>query len=238
MIGKEGRMKKWVLVPLLVSPGKIGEHLEVVRRSGRYDEVPNLWQLGLGVVRMWHRLLFRMDTVGTCGTEPVRRTWRARLLAPRALRLPFLLAEGAVVPLDLTGLRSGPETIIRHLLGAHHDGVQFVYDLEILACYPGQLEVLERAVREVLAGGPRADWLRDLTVYERYHEHLHAAVQRALAGELVDGPAADDPDLSFGAYLRWCARQPETPAATLEALLAGELSFAPGPVPALQQVAA
>jgi hypothetical protein len=110
--------------------------------------------------------------------------------------------------------------------GAHHDANQFVYDLELLALQ-GRLGELHAAVRDVVERDTaRSRWLRDLTVFEGYHESLLAAVERALA----DGPAmtpdeARDPDISFAAYLRWCARQPETPAATLRAWREGRFSF-------------
>jgi len=184
------------------------------------ENPPNLWQLGLGVLRMWHRVLFRSETIGTC-SSPVRRTWRARLLENRSLRFPFLLAEGAIAPLDFTGLGSTRERIIRHLLGAHHDGDQFVYDLEMLACHEDGLTELSRAIDELVArDSARSRWLRDLTVFEGYHESLKAAVDRALArGVEVPPAAAADPDISFRAYLSWCARQPPTPRATLSAWL-------------------
>lgn len=214
----------WARV-LLLQPARIQDNLERVRRAGLVDRTPNLWQLGLGVVRMWHRLVFRSETVGTCTSHPVRSSLRARLLQYRPLRFPFLVAERAVAPLDLTGLASSPDRLIRHLLGAHHDGDQFVFDLEILSCYPGKLEELRAAVRAIVEeDSRRSRWLRDLTVYERYHENLHAAVERALAGDLSVAPdRTDDPDLTFSAYLRWCAAQPETPSATVRAWRRGEL---------------
>ena len=104
-------------------------HLERMRARGVVDVAPTPWQLCLGVLRLWHRLVFRTDTVGT-SAGPIRPTWRARLLRRRALRLPFLFAERAVNPLDFTGLRSEPERLMRHLLGAHHDANQFVFDSE------------------------------------------------------------------------------------------------------------
>jgi hypothetical protein len=197
-------------------------------REAGVDPVPNLWQTTLGVYRMWWRLLTRSDTIGT-SQDPVRPTLRARLLYARALRFPFLLREQAVNPADFSGLASSPERIIRHLLGAHHDHNQFAYDLEILGCYPGTLDELHGSVRAVVTGeSPRAEWLRDLVVHEGYHERLLDAVTHALRGEVpVSAEERDDPDISFLAYLRWCARQPATPKATLSAILAGELSFAP-----------
>lgn len=72
----------------------------------------------------------------------------------------------------------------------------------------------------------RSRWLRDLTVYERYHENLLAAVERALGGHFdVTGDEATDPDITFFAYMSWCARQPATPEATWEAIRRGHLSF-------------
>lgn len=187
---------------------------------------PTPWQLCLGVLRLWHRVVFRSSTVGTSAGGRVRPTLRARVLAWRAARLPCLLVERAVVPLDFTGLGSSADGLIRHLLGAHHDGNQFVYDLELLAAY-GRLGELRARVVDVIDGcDPRASWLRDLTVFERYHESLLEAVDRALAaGPAMTDAEARDPDISLRAYLAWCASQPATPAATLRAWHAGTFRF-------------
>ncbi|MBL0218582.1 MAG: hypothetical protein IPQ07_32480 [Myxococcales bacterium] len=214
---------------LLGEPERVLTHLERMRTRGIVDVAPNPWQLCLGVLRLWHRTLFRTETVGT-SSNAIRATWRARLLANRAVRLPFLLAERAVAPFDFTGLRSPPERLIRHLLGAHHDGNQFVFDLEILTGH-GELERLQRRVAELLAqpDSPRTRWLRDLTVFEGYHEQLAAAVERALAaGPAMTTTEANDPDLSFRAYLRWCARQPATLVATVGAWRTGQFAFDSG----------
>jgi hypothetical protein len=229
---------------ILLRPRPILANLERARAVGVAEAVPNPWQLALGVLRLWHRVLFRGDTVGTSPGGRVHDTWRARLLEHKALRLPALLAEGAVRPLDFTGLAATPEQMFRHLLGAHHDQRQFVYDLEILAaCHPGALERLHAEVLGVLAApdAPRHRWLRDLTVFEGYHEALRDAVERALAGgpaAVMTAAEAEDPDISFRAYLRWCAAQPPTPSATLAAIaegrfrLDGLLEPAPAPAPA------
>jgi hypothetical protein len=223
-------IETWLIRLLLGEPARVLGHLDRMRARGIVDVAPNAWQLCLGVLRLWHRTLFRSETVGTSPGGTVRATWRARLLANRAVRLPCLLAERAVAPFDFTGLRSPPERLIRHLLGAHHDGNQFVFDLEILAGH-GELEQLRRQVAELLAhaDSPRTRWLRDLTVFEGYHESLAAAVDRALAaGPAMTAAEATDPDLSFRAYLRWCARQPATLAATLDAWRAGRFAFDSG----------
>lgn len=221
-------MRPWYLWPLLVRPRRVLENLERVRAAG--GPSPGEWQLCLGVLRMWHRILFRSGTVGTSRAGRPRPTWRARALHHRALRLPFLLAEGAVVPLDLTGLASSPERLIRHLVGAYHDERQFAFDLEILALH-GRLPDLERAARAVVERDtPRTRWLRDLAVFEGYHESLLAATRRALDGEpILSAAEADDPDVSFTAALRWCARQPATPAATVAALLSRRAPGRNGP---------
>ena len=215
---------------LLIRPRRIAENLQRAVRAGVVDAAPNTWQLCLGVLRMWHRLVFRTETVGTCTTQPVRRTWRARLLENRAIRLPFLLAERAVAPLDFTGLASSPDRLIRHLLGAHHDGDQFVFDLQILSSHPGKLEeLIDRARAVAHCESARARWLKDLTVYDGYHEQLVAAVERAVVSG-VDLSRVDpqDPDIAFSAYMQWCARQPTTPLKTAGAWLAGEFSLPEG----------
>jgi hypothetical protein len=216
---------------LLLKPKRIAVNLERVRRAGLVDSVPNQWQLALGVLRMWHRIIMRTETVGTCEGQAIRPTWRARLFANRAFRLPALVAERAVAPLDLTGLASDPDRMFRHLLGAHHDAKQFIYDLEILAAYPGKLEELRLAAKAVVDGSDRrASWLRDLVVFENYHENLLEAVERAVEGnlEIEDTEGAGDPDISFRAYLDWCARQPTNASATWQAWRRGDYSLEHG----------
>ena len=197
-----------------------------VREAGIVRITPSTPQIARGVLRMVHRLVFRTETVGTCAGHPVRATWRAQLLQFRAVRIPFLLAERAIAPFDLSGLASPPERIIRHLLAAHHDGVQFAYDLELLALWPGRLLELRDAVSHIVAhDSPRARWLRDLVVFEGYHEALLTAVETTLRGEpLLTTNDALNPDLSLRAYLDWCASQPSPDRSSSGARAKGKLS--------------
>ena len=216
---------------LLPRPRVVADALDRIARSGHHPRTPNLWQIELGVLRMLHRVVFRSDTIGTSSSQRVRPTIRARFLALRPLRFPFLLAERAIAPLDYSGLASPPERVLSHLLGAHHEGWQLVYDLELLAdAYPGWIERVRDDARAIVEGRhPRGDWLRDLCVFEGYHEQLLAACESALAGTLsLPEPEASDPDITFAAYLAWCARQPATPRETLESVLAGRYSIAHG----------
>ncbi len=226
---------EWLTHFVLLSPRRIEAHLREIAASQRFPQIPNTWQLTLGVIRMWHRLAFRSETVGLCVSHAPRSNARARLFRYRPMRFPFLLYEGAVTPLDLTGLISPPSTVIKHLLGTHHDGKQFAYDLELLACHRGQLEELSRQVEHVVEHDDRRSrWLRDLTVYETYHERLRDAVERALAGDFGLTPAeAASPDISFGGYLAWCAAQPSTPGETLALALARRYSWSEGRADAL-----
>ena len=221
-------MIPWYLRVLLVRPRAILANLDRIRAANILPaaDIPTPFQLSLAVLRLWHRLLFRADTVGTSPSGAIRPTLRARLLAPRALRLPVLLAHGAVVPLDFTGLASSPDRLIRHLLGAHHDRNQFAFDLEILSAH-GRLSELRAAADAVVTGAdPRAAFLRDLTVYAGYHEALLAAVDAAIAGApLASGADARDPDVSFAACMRWCSRAPATPAALYTAWRRGAFRF-------------
>tara|TARA_R110002073_G_scaffold177151_3_gene334999 strand:- start:34171 stop:34872 length:702 start_codon:yes stop_codon:yes gene_type:complete len=226
------KLTPWFSYPFLLTPKRIMCNLarrqEAKLISG---EAPNAWQLSLGVMRMWHRSLFRTETVGTSPTGTVRSNWRAALLHNRTLRLPFLLMEGAVAPFDMTGLASDKERIIKHLLGAHHDGNQFIFDIDLLLAHEGALEELRvRASNIVETEDRRSTWLRDLTVFEGYHESLLAAVDDALErGISMSEKERWDADLSLSGYLSWCAQQPATPVATLQAIARGNFAFDSAP---------
>lgn len=220
---------------ILLRPSRIRANLEAVRRAGIVENVPNLWQIELGVLRMWHRILFRPETIGMSAAHPVRPGRRARWLEKRPVRFPFLLWEGSVAPWDLSGLLSTPERLMRHMLGTHHDGNQFVYDLQMLSMHPGKTgELLEQARAVVENRDPkRTEWLRDLVVYEQYHETLLEVVERAAReGASLPPDEEADPDISFLAYLRWCASQPATPAETWRAWRSGAFDLGPARVPA------
>jgi hypothetical protein len=223
---------------LLVYPDRVQARLDALERLG-VQPVPNLWQVELGVLRMWHRTFFRSDTIGTCAEHPVRPTLRARLMARRPLRFPFLVKEKAIAPWDMSGLAQEADRLIGHLLTAHHDATQFVYDLQILTAHPGALQRLRRRLDGLLDGtDPKAEWFRDLCVFEHYHEALSEGLDRVLAGEVeLDPSDADDPDISFYAYLRWCAAQPEDPASTWAALRAGRYHPQHGLTPAADRLA-
>lgn len=209
----------WYVRAFLPGSARIEASLERAQLAGIVQVTPTSSQIARGVLRMVNRLVFRSGTVGTCKDGAVRANLRARLLQYRVIRLPFLVAERAVAPLDLSGLASPPERIIRHLLAAHHDGPQFAYDLELLALWPGKLEELRRAVLDVVhRDTPRSRWLRDLAVFDGYHEHLLAAVESAIAGEpILSRAESTDPDLSFRAYLDWCAGNTEAAGSTADA---------------------
>jgi hypothetical protein len=213
----------WHAYLLLLAPRRVEAMRARVQKRLPPGACPSLWQLELGVLRMWWRVLFRSETVGNCSDQPVRQGRRARWLQWKPLRGPVLLWERAIAPWDMTGLLSSQERIIRHLLGAHHDRRQCAYDLALLELRPGALEELERRVAAVVSGAdPRAEWLRDLAVYEGYHENLLAVVRAWRRGEPVfEGAEAHDPDVSFGAWLQWCARQPNSPRSWWAAVRAG-----------------
>lgn len=222
----------WHAYATVLRPRQIARALDAIRASRIVEPVPSLFQIELGVMRMWHRILFRSDTIGTTTDYAVRNDPWARRLEKRWMRFPFLLREGSVVPWDLSGLLSPPERLMTHLLGTHHDGLQFVYDLQMLSAYPGAIEQLRDRAREVVERDtPRTRWLRNLCVYEQYHETLLEVVERAVRdGVSLPPDLADDPDVSFLAYMRWCAAQPATPRAAWRAWREGRFSFAPGPV--------
>jgi len=212
-------MTPWLTRLVLLRPALVAQRLERARAAGLVDDVPNVWQLTLGVLRMLERMVTRPETIGLSTSQPVRKTLGARLLRPRPLRFVPAVLAGAVRPWDLTGLLTEPAGVIRHLVGAHHDRHQFAYDLQILSTWPGQLEAaLVEARRVASSAAPRDRLLRDLSVFEGYHAVLVQAIERALEGDFqLSEREAADPDVSFVAYLDWCRRQPATPRAWLAA---------------------
>jgi hypothetical protein len=222
----------WYARLALLRPQQIEDNLDRIRDAQIVGRTPNSWQIFLGVARMWNRILFHSGPIGTSETATRRSGWRARLWSYRPLRFPFLLWEGSVVPLDLSGLASSPARLRTHLLGTHHEGDAPVYDLRILACHPGELEGLRDDLRRLVEDDtPRTRWLRDLCVYEGYHEELLAIVERVLAGDWTVAPGPDHTDAGLEEYLEWCASRAATPAETWRALLRGELGLnAPAPV--------
>jgi hypothetical protein len=191
----------WHARLLLLRPRRVRDHLADRLAKKLIPAAPTLWQIELGVLRMWHRVFFRAGTIGTARHARPRRTLRARLLRFRPFRAPFLIAEQAVAPLDHSGLVQPSERMIRHLLGAYHDENAFAYDLEILRADAAALARLRVLAESVVDGThPRAAWLRDLVVFEGYHESLLDAVRCAESGNLrLTGAERDDPDVSFGA---------------------------------------
>ena len=228
MIENERRLP-WLSRVLLVRPRAIEAALDRVAASGKVRPVPSAWQVSLGILRMWHRALFRSDTIGT-SSAPKRGTPFARLCAARPLRFPFLVRERAIAPLDFSGLLSGRERVLRHLIAAHHDGSQFAYDLEMLSLSAGALDELVARVARVVSGeDPRSAYLRDLVVFEGYHEALLAAAERARAGDLGLSPEeARDPDISFFGYLAWCVAQPESLRETIAEAVTGRFTLKEG----------
>jgi hypothetical protein len=209
----------WHARLVLIRPGTIQARLSDLVAGGVIERAPNLWQIELGVLRMWHRVLFRFATIGTCGDHARRTGWRARLLAWRPIRAPFLIWERAIAPLDHSGLGVAPKRIVAHLLAAHHDRVQFAYDLSMLKATPALLEdVRDRAAATATGATERDRWLQDLTVFQGYHESLRQAADSVIRGEsiLSEGERAD-PDIAFEAYITWCLAQPKTPRETWRA---------------------
>ncbi len=231
----------WYLYAILLRPAQIESNLQRIRDVGLVENTPNLWQIALGVLRMWHRIAARPESIGLAHDGTTRRSWRARLLKIRPLRFPFVLWEGSVVPGDLSGLGSSADRLITHMLGTYHDGLQFAYDYQILEAYQGAPAKLLKLAREVVdhPGTPRSRWLRDLVIFDGYHERLIDWVSRAeLHGAELPPEQVDDPDISFHAYLDWCARQPETLAATWSAYRAGRFNLPQGVQPRAEDTAA
>lgn len=215
----------WYL--LLWAPDRVDARLDKLVADGVLDARPNLWQAWLGVVYTWVRVFKRPETVGLSDGAPVRTTLRARLLDTRLMRLPAALATRSVFPIDQLGLGSSDTQLIRHLVGAYHPGKNLYYDLAILDTNPAAMVALRTRTQAIVDGtAPDAAFLRDLCVYDGYHEKLLAITSAWIDEGRLDREQTH-PDTTLPAFMRWCAAQPETPGATLRALLAGQMSFTP-----------
>jgi hypothetical protein len=146
------------------------------------------------------------------------------LFRPRPIRFPFLWSWRSVAPFDLSGLVSSDARLIRHLVGTHHDADQFVYDLEILSGSPGALERLRDETKRIVQEDTfYTRWMRDLVVYQNYHEILLETVEAALQkGIQLSAETRRNPDISLAAHLEWCADQPDTPGRTWRAWRNGD----------------
>ena len=208
-------------------PEVVLDTLGRLKASGRIERVPNLWQIALGAMYMRYRLIFRSDTVGL-GPNAKRTNLRARLMAIRPIRAPFLLWEQVIAPFEMTGLSLSPAFLERHLLGAFHQLDHGMYDMELLSLHEGALEQLrEKAVEAAEGKTARARWLQDLCVYEGYHADLVTHVDRALAGDFSAQDTEIVSDTTLAGYLAWCADQPQTPAATWKAWQQGAFHLDP-----------
>lgn len=218
----------WLVRFVLRNPERVEWHLDRLYAMGRIDKKPNLWQVTMGVFYMLHRMAFRPATIGL-DVSPVRGTLRAHLWHYRPFRFPFLLWEKAIDPIDLTGLSGGMERKHRHLVGAYHPGDNALYDLECMMVEPEAVRRLREDVVAIIEGKTsRAEFFRDIVVYEGYHERLLHLIDRALAGDFAPAEGKENhPDTTLRGFLHWCAAQPETPAETFGALTRGELHFGP-----------
>ncbi len=216
---------------LLYNPELVQKNLRLLYQHGHIEAVPNSWQVSMYVLYMWYRIVFRLDTVGTHATDKVRDTWRAKLWENRVIRVPFLIMEGALNGnYDSTGLGITVDRKMKHLVGAFHPEDNYIYDLALVASYPGKMEQLRRQVIEVLENdNDRTRFLKDLVVYEDYHERLLRAIDRVSSGDwsMVDPAKENNPDTSIANFAKWCLKQPKTPAETLQALLQGKVNFDP-----------
>ena len=69
----------WYARLVLVRPQQIQDNLDRIRAAEIVERTPNPWQIFLGVVRMWNRILFHSGPIGTSDTAPMRDGWRPRL---------------------------------------------------------------------------------------------------------------------------------------------------------------
>lgn len=204
---------------------RVQQNLEKLVGAGVIHEAPTLFQSLCGVLYMLHRITQRPESIGIADA-PARTNLRARILARRPIRAPFLIGSRTIRPWDLTGFASSPRFLRRHLVGTYHPGDNALYDLALLRAFPGELELLRAQVDEAMAGStPRGRWLQDLCVYEGYHAHLSDLVDQALAGDLdakADGVASD---ATLQGYVDFLLSQPKDFSEAFAAMRKGEFKL-------------
>ena len=112
------KLDRTLLYPILFRPDVVEERLDQIRRAGLVTDVPNAWQISLGVLRMWHRVVFRPESIGTSATHPVRPSLRARLPVrlPDAVHLAAARQSGcSLFVTNDAALRPLPEMEILHI---------------------------------------------------------------------------------------------------------------------------
>lgn len=201
---------------------RVQANVQRLADAGLIERAPTLTQCAFGVLYMLHRIVRRPESIGIADA-PERSTRRAKWLAKRPIRAPFLIASRTIRPWDLTGFASSPRFLRRHLVGTYHPGDNALYDLALLAAFPGELDKLRMQVAEAIEGQTiRGRWLQDLCVYEGYHAHLAELVEQAAAGDLtphVDGVASD---ATLAGYVDFLLCQPRDLSEAVGAIRRGE----------------
>ena len=185
-------------------PSRADARLQKLVALKKLSRVPTREEQKRAIRYNLQRIIFRSENIGT-SSDPIRKD--AGLFRYRFFRFFALAKEHAITPLDLTGLCASRETIMTHLLAAHHDGEQFLYDLELLECEEQGLDELESRARAIVENtNPKARFYKRLCVYEGYHENLLRGIAR-----YREGQRSSDPELSIFALFEMCMSEASDP---------------------------
>lgn len=206
---------------LLHNPKLLQKNLRLLKERGHIREIPTLWQVFQGMAQQWWYTVNNLETLGHDFENPIRDSIGAKLLQPHAMRFLPLMIEGAINPADRTGLALTPERKMRHILGTHHPPETVIYDLQLLDCYPGALDTLRAKLVAIIEGDDfKSRWLKDLVVYEGYHESILPTVDRAIAGDFsVSLPPRPGDDFTVGSFAERCLACPPKPDGTIREAL-------------------
>lgn len=61
-LNAQARALPWWARLLLIRPARVAAHLALVHRTEIVERPPNMWQVVLGALRMWSRVLFRFNS--------------------------------------------------------------------------------------------------------------------------------------------------------------------------------
>jgi 1-acyl-sn-glycerol-3-phosphate acyltransferase len=183
----------------------IAERLGFFVKAGRLEELPTPWQVKVG----WLAML----PITLSESERERARSRSTVMGQVPIRVPLQILYNPRQIAPDTGIRQGPEQIVRHLLSVYHEDAFLGYDLQLLQSHPEGLRRLRDEAAKVVDGRTLwAPYLKQLCGWPGYHARL---VELGEAAERFQYPDPLDVDPRFASlvgFAKFCCTMPKWPA--------------------------